>query len=199
MSFLNSLKLLRLFFSFDWNLSQEKLPEFFRARDYFYYYHLPFVIHYPLIVLFSPYFIFILLSKIIKFKTFFMFYGLPLVIYVFFVLFCIMFDKYQYYSLPPTLNRTNLYFALKSSIVVSANLVMFFIHPLVGWIFLILSIMYSFFVSLYLYSRHYKKRFLRTLSEGLLIISLILIIFIIILFINNLIQSFKMLKQFGIL
>lgn len=198
MSFYNSLKLLRIYFPLNFNLLEEKLPEFFKAKDIYYYYHFPFLIHFPLIII-SPYFLFRLINTNLNFKFLLYSYILPLVIYFLYIFYSIAFDKLQYYSISPSLNQKNQYFSLKSSIVATANLILFVLHPAIGWIFLFFSIIYCYFISLFLWSKYYKKRFLKTLSESLLLISLFILFFIIILFINNIIQSYKMLKEFGIL
>jgi hypothetical protein len=199
MSFYHSLKLLKFFFPLKLDKIQTEFPKFSKAKEFFYYYHFPFLIHLPLIIVLSPYFIYHLMEHLLTIKLFLFAYIMPLLIYGFFIIYSVFFDKLQFYSVSPTLNYQNQYFTLKSSIVVTANLIFFYIHPLVGWLCLLFSIFYSYFVSIYLWSIHFNKRFLRTFSESLLLICIFLLILMIILFINNLLQSYIMLKRFDIL
>lgn len=199
MSFIHALKLLELYFSIYKNDFKDSLPLYSTASKNFYYYHLPFVIHFPIIIFISPYLWYNIITNNEFLKILYFSYIIPFLIYIFSIIDSILFDKLQFYSIPPSLNSINPYFSLKTSIVITASWIFFIIHPFVGWVFLILSIIYSKFFSMILWRKFLKKRMLVLMSESLLLYTLFIVLILILLFINNIIQSYKILKQFEIL
>ncbi len=205
MSFYYALKLLSIFFhTRELNILQKSFMEnnlqiFEQAKKNYYYYHFPFLIHIPFIIFISPYFWYLLVFKNLTIDKFIFLYIIPFVLYFLYIFFIISFDKLQFYSIPPSLKNKNPYFGLFGSIIVTANLIFFLLHPVVAWIFLLISIFYNFFITIYYWSRYHHKRILKVFSEGLILLSFFLILLILFLFINNIIQSIKTLKQFQLI
>ncbi len=199
MSFLHALKLLEIYFLTSKKDFKDNLPLYPEALKNYYYYHVPFVIHFPFIIILSPYFWYIVITSDEVLNIFYIYYIIPFLIYIFFIIDSILFDKLQFYSIPPTLNLINPYFSLRTAIIMTSSLIFFFLHPYFGWFFLIMSIIYSKIYALILWRDALKKRMLILLAESIILYTIFIVLIVIVLFINNILQSYKMLKQFEIL
>ncbi|MCS7205709.1 MAG: hypothetical protein NZ853_08425 [Leptospiraceae bacterium] len=199
MSFLWALKLLSASFDFRLYREFEKFPHFEVARKVFYFYHMPFLIHY-IFFLISPFFWYqILFKKESFFSLLFTTYLPPLFIYGGTFIFLVLMDKFEFYSQPPTLYRKNPYFGIKNAIMITSNLIFFLVHPILGWLALGVSSIMTFVFSIIQWSLYLEKPISKTFAESLLLVSLFLLVAVLILFIVNLFESIQLLQRFGLL
>lgn len=198
MSFLWALKLLEAVYFFRLAKRREAFPHFERAGKTYYFYHMPFLLHYPFVFV-SPYFWYALIKESTPVPELFATYIYPLVVYTGMMFFFVFLDKYHFYSQPPTLYRNNPYFGVKSSLLVSANMILFFFHPLIGWIAMTISFFTALFFTQIYWAEFLKKPLRTIIAEYLLLSSAVFFLTGLILAVYNLFQSFQTLKKFGIL
>ncbi len=203
MNFLLAIQLLEIIFKSPnkfLNLSNRFNDSFQTVKEIFYNLHLPFMIHFPIVILFSPYSWYSYFLKNLTIDKIIIYYFLfPLFVYCFLILFLVFFDKLQIYSQIPTVGLKKHYFCSYSSIVVSASMVFFIFHPFVGFIGLIVSFIYSFLISIFLWSKYLNKSIKQLILEAFLTLSFFLFFIFLVVLILNILNSYKELKRFGIL
>lgn len=195
-----AIQLLKLFFENPMSFLELNTRKFNTAKEIFYNLHLPFLIHYPLIVLLSPYFWYSVFFKNINIKfIIFSYFYLPLILYFLIMTFIIFFDKLQIYSQMPSIDFKKKYFCLQSSVIVSASILFFILHPILGNVFIMISFLYSFGVGIFLWSKYLKKDIERLFLESILTLALFFVFILIVFVFNNLVNSYYDLKKLGIL
>lgn len=200
MKFLEAIQFLELFLSNPIQLLEVLKNKEETSREIFYNVHLPFLIHFPIIILISPYFWYSLFFKNFSLKSIlWIYFFIPLGIYSILILFSVFFDKLQIYSQIPTINLQRKYFCLYSSLFTTASILFFILHPFLGYFALLFSFVYSFVVGIYLWSKFLKKELKKLILETILSVSFFLFVLVILLFILNLLHSYYDLKKFGIL
>lgn len=200
MKFLEAIQLLELFFLNPIQLLKILQNKEETAKEIFYNIHLPFLIHFPIIVLISPYFWYSFFLKNTSIKSIlWIYFFIPLGIYSILILFSVFFDKLQIYSQTPTINLPRKYFCLYSSLFTTASLLFFIFHPILGYFTLLFSFIYSYAIGIYFWSQFLKKEVKKLILETILSISFFLLILVILLFLLNLLNSYYDLKKFGIL
>lgn len=200
MKFLLAIQLLEIFFNSPKQFLKLELNKFQTAKEIFYNLHLPFLIHYPILIFLSPYLWYLYFAKNVTLdKILFHYFVLPLVIYSFMILFLVFFDKLQIYSQTPTIGLKKNYFCLYSSLILSASIIFFAMYPFLGFIFLIVSFFYSSSIGVYLWSKYLKKTIKQLFLEILLSLCLFLFVILLVVLFFNLWNSYQELKRFGIL